>query len=168
MRPLSCHRDHLAWQQRVSKERIVVTDFVRTFGSTRLPPSHLLDFKDFFPLRRPASLTSVPSNWTVKQPVQSFGGTILGKRLREVRGKYSRPAEEVNGLLRLRTGADETRSKTVLRRPLTGSTAKKPTLSADTSPRRQPSKAYIQLLRAQLQAEREKRAAVESHLAAIL
>ena len=165
MRPLSHHRDHLAWQQRVSKERLVVTDFVRTFGSTRLPSTHLFDFKDFFPLRRPVSLASVPAEWTFKRSVESFGGTILGKRLREVRGKYSRPVDDVNGLLRLRMTAGENRSQTVLRRPLTGS--KKATFSAEASPRKPTSKAYIEQLRAELRSERAKRVVVENKLAAL-
>lgn len=167
MRPLSHHRDHLAWQQRVSKERLVVTDFVRTFGSTRMPVTHRFDFKDYFPIRRPVSLTSVPAEWTFKRSVDSFGGTILGKRLREVRGKYSRPVDEVNGLLYLRPTEGENRSQTVLRRPLTGSNSKKATFSAEASPRKPTSKAYIEQLRTELRSERAKRVVVEKKLAAL-
>lgn len=37
-----------------------------------------------------------------KSKLDSHGGTILGKRYREVRGKYSRSVDTVNGLIRLK------------------------------------------------------------------
>lgn len=167
MRPLSYQRDHLAWQQRVGKERVALTDFVRTFGSTRLPAAHLLDFKDFFPLRKPLSITSTPTQWGFKRTPESFGSTILGKRLREVRGKYARPVQEGNGLFRLRCSTADNRSQSVLKRPLVGAAEKKQTCSAGTSPRKSRSQAYIDQLRTELQAERVKRVAAESRISAL-
>ena len=118
----------------------------------------------------------------------SFGSTILGTRYREVRGKYSRPVDALNGLVRLKTGQGQPRgrgkqidlkAKTTgfvnrqsleveKEAPVRDSESPPKPFSASVSPRKLP-KEYIEQLKAQLEAEKQvvttqKRAEIESRI----
>lgn len=142
----------------------------------RVPDSMKSTFKEYFPIRKPLSFNSVSSRWndqfrSTRREVEGLGASLHGFHTKEVRGKYSRPIESINGLYSLRQSLQTGDKSTTRRSRYQETTEASPVSpnkpkSASQSPRKLPSE-YIAQLQTQLNQEKQRRSEVESRIKAI-